>query len=586
MPFDDLQSFLRELEAQGELRRIATPVSPELEVTEIANRTLREDGPALLFENVEGSSYPLAINMMASQRRIEMALGMDPQELGEELAGFVERMATPGLAELWRSRRTVRRLLAFRPRFRRRPPVQEVIEASPDLLAMPVLKCWPGDAGRFLTLPLVVSRDPHGGAHNMGIYRMHVYDARTTGMHIQIQRGGGFHLREAEKRGEALDMAVALGGDPALILAAAMPLPEGIDEAAFSGVLRGRRTPMTRARTVDLRVPANAEFILEGVVAPRERRLEGPFGDHFGHYSEQAEFPVFHVRAITRRRRPIYPAVVVGKPPQEDRYLGDAAQAALIPLIRLMHREIKDLWAYYEAGFHNLLVVSVEPRYAREPIRTALGLLGEGQLSLTKVLVLVGPDVNVRDRGAVLKAIRLNFQPDEDFVLVSRAPVDTLDFTGEATHLGSKMIMDATPGRRQAHANAVPMPKDLRAVVPDALRWRLVGHALLVVQVQGKGRAAVDAMVASPLLAAVKIVAAVSEDIDIDNDVELMWAIFTRFDPGRDVVFTGTELRGLLPVYRGVMGIDATWKDAYPKPLEMDPEIVRRVDERWAEYWK
>ncbi|NQU97025.1 MAG: UbiD family decarboxylase, partial [Chloroflexi bacterium] len=328
------------------------------------------------------------------------------------------------------------------------------------------------------------------------------------------------------------------------------------------------------------------EFVLEGVVPPGERRLEGPFGDHFGHYSGRAEFPVFHVRAITRRRNPVYPAVVVGKPPQEDRYLGDAAQAALIPLIRLMHREIKDLWAYYEAGFHNLLVVSVETRYAREPIRTALGLLGEGQLSLTKVLVLVGPDVDVRDRGAVLKAIRHNFRPEEDLVLVSRAPVDTLDFTGEATHLGSKMIIDATPGRGDAPANAVPIPKDLRAVVPNALRWRLVGHTLLAVQVPGEGRAAVEAMAASPILAAVKIAVAVSDDIDIDDDVELMWAIFTRFDPGRDVVFTETKMRGVLPAYRGVMGIDATWKDAYPQPLEMSPEIVRRVDERWAEYWK
>ena len=268
MPFDDLQSFLRELEKRGELRRIAAPVSAELEVTEIANRTLREGGPALLFENVEGSAYPLAINIMASERRIELALGMHPQQLGEELAGFVERMTTSGLRELWRGRRTVRRLLASRPRLRRRAPVQQVIEPSPDLLSMPVLKCWPGDAGRFLTLPLVVSRDPHGGPHNAGVYRMQVYDARTTGMHIQIQRGGGFHYHEAEKLGKPLEMAAVLGGDPALILAAVMPLPEGIDEAAFSGILRGRRTPMTQATTVDLRVPANAEFVLEGVVPP------------------------------------------------------------------------------------------------------------------------------------------------------------------------------------------------------------------------------------------------------------------------------------------------------------------------------
>ena len=585
MPFDDLQSYLRELEAHGELRRVTAPVSAELEVTEIANRTLRENGPALLFENVDGSAYPLAINIMASERRIELALGMHPEKLGEELAAFVERMSTPGLRELWNGRRTVRRLMAFRPRFPRRPPVHEVSETSPDLSGLPALKCWPGDAGRFLTLPLVVSRDPAGGAHNMGIYRMQLYDSRTAGMHIQIQRGGGFHYHEAEKQGQPLEMAIVLGGDPALILAAVMALPEGIDEAAFSGILRGRRTPMAHTKTLGLRVPANAEFVLEGVVPPGERRLEGPFGDHFGHYSEQAEFPVFHLQAMTHRRRPVFPAAVVGRPPQEDRYLGDASQQALIPLIRLMRREVRDLWAYYEAGFHNLLAVSVEPRYAREPIRTALGLLGEGQLSLTKVLVLVGPDVNPRDRGAVLKAIRSHFTPEEDFILVSQAPVDTLDFTGEGTHLGSKMIIDATPRGRPASANAVPLPKDLKAIVPHAIRWRLVGHTLLVVQVPGEGRAAVEAMVASPLLASVKIVAAVSGDVDIDSDVDLMWALFTRFDPGRDVAFTKTEMRGVIPTYRGVMGIDATWKETYPDVIEMSPDIVKKVDDRWSEYW-
>ena len=232
----------------------------------------------------------------------------------------------------------------------------------------------------FITLPLVRTRDPGTGAHNMGMYRMQVYDKSTTGMHMQIQKGGAFHHVDAERESKPLDIAVALGGDPALILSAIIPLPEGIDEAGFAGVMRGRATPMTKAKTVDVRVPAHAEFVIEGQLQPGERRLEGPFGDHFGHYSGAEDFPVFRVKAITRKRNPVYPATVVGKPPQEDRALGDAAQLATKPLIRLMRKEVRDMWSYYESGFHNLLVVSVDSRYSREQMKTAFGILGEGQL--------------------------------------------------------------------------------------------------------------------------------------------------------------------------------------------------------------
>lgn len=585
MPFTDLRSFLNALEAEGELRRVTVPVDPELEITEIATRMVREEGPAILFENVKGSSFPVVINTLASARRIELALGMHPERFGEELAGFVERMNPPTVGALWRGRQTVRRLLRFRPKRVRKAPVQQVVEEPPNLQTLPALKCWPADGGRFITLALVTSRDPETGTGNMGIYRMHVYDERTTGMHMQIIRGGGYHYYNAEKRGQPLEMAVVLGGDPALLLAAVMPLPEGMDEVAFSGILRNKRTPMARGRTVSLPVPANAEFILEGIVPPHERRLEGPFGDHFGHYSEAADFPVFHAQAITRRADAIYPAAVVGKPPQEDRYLGDAVQQALNPLIRIIQPEVRGVWAYYEAGFHHLLVVAVESRFTREHLKTALGLLGQGQLALTKALVLVDPDVNVRDASAVLHAIRRNFDPPEDFLLIARAPADTLDFTTEEWHRGSKMIIDATGGGPPPTA-AVPLPADLRAIAPDARKWRFVGHTLLVVQVARDARANVEALVASPLLSPVKIVAVVSEDVDLDDNVELLWGIFTRFDPARDVVFTEMSMRGALPVYRGVMGIDASFKEGYPAPLEMSAEIVEKVTTRWEEYWQ
>jgi len=492
----------------------------------------------------------------------------------------------PSLGSFWRNRSTGWRLLKIRPKSVRRAAVQQHVE-DPHLSELPILKCWPEDGGRFVTLPLVMTKDPRTGAGNMGMYRMQVYDDRTTGMHMQIQKGGGFHFQTAEKMGNPLDVAVAVGGDPALIMAAIMPLPEGLDEVAFSGIVRGQRTPMAKAKTVDLNVPAHAEFIFEGVLRPRVRRLEGPFGDHFGHYSAAGDHPVFEINKVTHRKNAIYPATVVGRPPQEDRYLGDASQLALTPLVTLIRREVRDMWAYYEAGFHNLLVVSVDPRYAREPIKTALGLLGEGQLSLTKTLILVGPDVNPRDRSQVLQAIRRNFDAEQDFHLLARTAADTLDFTGESLHKGSKMILDATASNgTNGEPTAVALPANLSSIASGVVKHRLVGKTLLVVQTDGNGRDVVDKLVDSPLLGGVKLVAAVSSDVDIDDDENLLWGIFTRFDAVRDVTFSKQEFRGIAPVYSGVLGIDATWKTGYQAPLVMDPDVVKKVDSKWSKYWK
>ena len=586
MAFTDLQSFLELLEKEGELKRVTEVVNPELEVTEIATRAVKENLPALLFENVKGSQYPLVINSMATMRRIELALGRPPEALGEEIVRFMEDVNPPSPGALWRNRKTAWRLLKIRPKLTRRALSQQVIE-EPQLDELPTLKCWPEDGGRFVTLPLVMSRDPKTGAGNMGMYRMQVYDQRTTGMHMQLQKGGGFHYQIAEKAGEPLEMAVAIGGDPSLILAAIMPLPEGLDEVAFSGIVRGSRTPLVKAKTVDLKVPAHAEFVLEGILRPGIRRHEGPFGDHFGHYSASADHPVFEINRVTRRKNAVYPATVVGRPPQEDRYLGDAAQLALTPLIRLIRREVKDMWAYYEAGFHNLLVVSVNPRYQREPIKTALGLLGDGQLSLTKNLVLVGPDVNPRDRSQVIQAIRRNFDPVHDFHLIARTAADTLDFTGEAVHKGSKMILDATAGSSgEGSPTAVALPSKLTSISPFISKYRLVGRTMLIIQVSESGRSVVQMLVDNPLLVGVKIVVAVSDDVDIEDDESLLWGIFTRFDAVLDVMFSDTEFQGLAPVYSGVMGIDATWKQGYQKPLVMDPDIIKKVDSEWSRYSK
>jgi 4-hydroxy-3-polyprenylbenzoate decarboxylase len=479
-----------------------------------------------------------------------------------------------------------KRFMNFRPGKSQKALAQQVVEPDPDLASLPILKCWPEDGGRFVTLPLVHTVDQETGIRNIGMYRMQVYDGQTTGMHIQIQRGGGVHHWQAERRGAPMEMAVAIGGDPALWLATVAALPEGFDEAAFAGFLRNGRTPMTKAATLDMQVPAQAEFILEGVVPPNVRRTEGPFGDHFGHYSEAAEFPIFQVKTITRRRNPVYPATVVGKPPQEDKFIGDATQEVLKPLARLIHPELTDLWAYFEAGFHNLLVVSVETRYEREPLKTALGLLGTGQLALTKVIVLVDPDVNVRSFSGVVQAIRRNFDVQQDIQVIARAPVDTLDFTGgvSAPTGGGKLIIDAT-GRGAPPDTAIPLPGDLSAIAPGVMRSRFVEQTLLVVQVENEPRRALEALVTSPLLLKVKMIVVVSPDIDIDDDTSLLWGIFTRFDPAQDIVFTGAELRGPIPAYSGVMGIDASLKSSYPRPLVMDPDVIQKVERRWGEYF-
>jgi len=358
MRFTALREFVQYLEKSGELHRVKVEVDPILEISEIAIRALREGKPALYFEKVKGAKYPLVINTLASERRIELALGEHPDRLGEELISFFEHAIPPSAKSLTKHRAMLRRFLSSRTSDISIAPSQEVVE-NPNLGELPIIQCWPQDGGRFITLPQVVTYDPRNSKRNIGMYRMHVFDGRTTGMHWQIQKGGGFHFFQSMKLDRPLEVAVALGTDPALLLATVAPLPEGIDEAMFAGFLRKKSTQLVGGRSISINVPANAEFILEGIVPPKERRTEGPFGDHFGHYSAAAEFPVFHITAMTHRRDPIYPATIVGIPPMEDKFLGDATQRILGPLAKLLHTEVKGLWAYYEAGFHNFLAVSV-----------------------------------------------------------------------------------------------------------------------------------------------------------------------------------------------------------------------------------
>ncbi len=598
--FRTLSGFLADLERRGDLERIGREVDWDGEVTEIACREAKAQGPALLFERVRGASFPLAVNVLAAERRIEWALGRKPAAVGAEIEALARALPPRRLTELWSHRASLGRVLALRPKLVGRGPAQER-SLGADLSRLPILRLWPGDGGRFLTFPLVLTEHPETRTRNLGVYRLHVYDERTTGMHWQIGKGGGFHYHAAEKRGQGLPAAVAVGADPALLLASVAPLPEGVDELAFAGFLRGAPTRLAPVESLPMRVPADAEFVIEGFVPAEERRLEGPFGDHFGHYSHAAPFPVFHVRGITHRAGAVFQASVVGKPPQEDKFLGEAVQEMFTGVLRLIHPEIRDLWAYFEAGFHNLLAVAVENRFAREGKKTALGLLGTGQLSLSKVIVLVDADVNVRDRAAVFGALARNFDPAEDFLLVPGVPLDTLDFTSYTMNLGSKMVIDAQSKPDRASAAPARDLPDPRAVDARVAASRLAWGALLVVQVKGPvgggavgspapssggspaspGREVVEKIVRRPEYARAKLIVAVSADVPLADDELLLWGIFTRFDCARDVVPAASESRGAWVACRGPLGVDATWKPGYPEPVASRPEVVAKVDGWW-----
>ena len=581
-PFPDLRSFVEFLERTGRLARIRVPVDPVLEISEILQRVVREKGPALLFERPKGSDIPLVTNLFGTMDRMELALGRHPQAIGRDLVDALQRLNPPSLSALWGARKLLARARHMPPKRTSSGPVHEITE-PPRLSALPHLQCWPRDGGRFVTFGPTLTEDPATHRRNFGLYRLQIFDDATTGMHWQSMKGGRGHHWEAERRGEALPAAVVLGGDPILMLSAVLPLPEDVDELAFAGFLRGSATRLVRGRSIPLAVPANADIVLEGTVAAGERRPEGPFGDHFGHYSEAADFPVFHVQTITRRRDALYPATVVGKPPQEDKVIGVAAGEMIGPLIRMINPNVVDLYAFENASFHNLLGVAVKERHPKEVLKTAFNLLGTGQLALTKVAVMVGADVSPRRFDVLLRELWHRFDPEERMLLLPIAPLDTLDYTSYRMHVGSKLVLDAAG----EVITSAPPPSTLPALEGFDQRItaaRLI-EGLLIVQVKREGRAVLERLVQWDGLGPIKLIFAVSEDVRLDDEANLMWGIFTRFDPARDLVAQSQAFVGARPVYRGRLGIDATWKQGYPAPLEMTPEIIKLVDRRWGDYF-
>lgn len=462
MAYSDLRDFIRRLEKEGELVRIRYRASPELEITEIADRTVKRNGPALLFEDVEGSELPVLINHFGSMKRMSMALGVDSiDEIGAEIESLIGTAPPVGFLDKLKMLPKLAKLASVFPRTVSRGACQEVVkigeEASLDFL--PILKCWPGDGGRFITLPMVFTKDPNTGRRNVGMYRMHVYDSRTTGMHWHVHKVGARHYAEHERLGKRMEVAVALGGDPAITYAATAPLPDDFDEMIFAGFLRKAPVEMVQCKTIDAEVPADAEIVLEGYVEPGERRIEGPFGDHTGYYSPAEEYPVFHLTCVTHRKNPIYPATVVGKPPMEDCFIGKATERIFLPLIRAQLPEIVDINLPVEGIFHNLAFVSIKKRYPMHARKVIHALWGLGQMMFTKMIVVFDEDVDVQNLSEVLWRLGSNVDPKRD-ITFSEGPVDALDHASPQPLYGSKMGIDATRKLPEEGHNR-PWPEDI-----------------------------------------------------------------------------------------------------------------------------
>ena len=445
MAYKDLQDFIKILDKHGQLKRISVPVSPILEITEVADRVMKAEGPALLFERPAGYDVPVLINALGSEARMALALGVQSvEEIAAEIADLLRMEMPEGMIGKLRLLPKYGRLALYAPKTVKSGACREIVRTQDASLdELPILQCWPGDGGRFITLPMVFSKDPHTGVRNVGIYRMHVYDGRTTGMHWHPQKVGARHYAEYERLGRRMELAVALGGDPALIYAASAPLPEDFDEMVFAGFLRKQAVEMVRCKTVDQQAPADAEIVIEGYVDPCERRPEGPFGDHTGYYSLADEFPVFHVTCITRRRSPVYPATIVGRPPMEDCFMAKATERIFLPLIKLQIPEIVDINLPVQGVFHNLAIVAIRKRYPGQARKVMHALWGLGQMMFTKIIVVMDGDVNVQDLSEVLWRLGNNIDPqrDTEFVL---GPVDILDHASRLPGFGSKMGIDAT----------------------------------------------------------------------------------------------------------------------------------------------
>ena len=583
MSFPDLRRFMEQLRQDKDLVEVHVPVDANQEAAEIHRRVVAAGGPALLFTNIVGAKFPLVTNLFGTERRAKLAFGARPQRLIQRLVDLVENILPPTPAKLWGARDLGFELLKVGIRKGRSGPVMEVVTDDVRLDTLPAMTTWPDDGGPFITLPLVYTEHPDGRGHNLGMYRLQIHDGRSTGMHWQIGKGGGFHYQVAEGRGDPLPVTVFLGGPPALILSAIAPLPENVPELMLASLIAGERMKLSTGPSGHPLV-SNAEFALVGEVYPKVRRPEGPFGDHYGYYSLKHDYPVFEVQTIARRRDAIYPATVVGKPRQEDFFIGDLLQELLSPLFPLVMPAVERLWSYGETGYHSLTAAVVKQRYAREAMASAFRILGEGQLSLTKFLLVTDQAVDLKDFPRTLEHILERTHPETDLYILSNLSMDTLDYTGPEVNKGSKGVWLGLgdPVRRLPREfSATDLPRGLSDILVFCGGCLVVGAAAYADDVDAPNRIAKHPAFSEwPL-----IVVTDEPGRAAKSSMNFLWTTFTRFEPAADVYAASTKVVRNHLAYSAPIVIDARLKPSFPEELRCQPDVATRVSGRWREYF-
>ena len=469
--YKDLRDFMKALEKDGDLLRVREEVDPRLEITEVLDRAVKEGGPAVLFEKVKGYSVPVLGNVMGTHRRMFKALGISSyDEVDQRINAFFDVKQPQGLLDKLKMLPQLAELASFMPKAVKSGPCKDVIlkKGQFDLTRdLPVCTCWPEDGGPFITLPMVFTKDRLSGKRNCGMYRMQVYDAASTGMHWQVHKQGAKHARQALRAGEKIEVAVAIGSDPATYFCGAMPLPDDVDEMLLAGFIRKSAVEMVPCETVDVEVPANSEFVLEGWVDPAELKREGPFGDHTGYYSLADDYPVFHVECVTRRKDPLYVHTIVGRPPMEDAFMGYAIERTTLPLLKRQMPEVTDMHMPAEGVFHNLMILAIDKQYPGHARKVMHAIWGLGQAMFTKVVIVVDRDVNVQDMSEVAWRVLANIDPGRDLEL-ARGPADALEHASQYFAYGGKVGIDATrkwkgEGFDRDWPEVITMPGDVRA---------------------------------------------------------------------------------------------------------------------------
>ncbi|MCB9780140.1 MAG: UbiD family decarboxylase [Alphaproteobacteria bacterium] len=575
----DLRAFLDILRREGELVEIEAPVDPYLEIAEVHKRVIAAGGPALLFRNPKGSDFPVVTNLFGTLRRVELAFGRRPLEFIQQAARLPMELVPPTFGKLWDRRDFFWQATKLGMTQSAGGPVTQVVE-DPQLTRIPMLHCHADDGGAFVTLPLVYTEHPEHGGHNLGMYRVQRHDDATTGIHWQIGKGGGFHHHVAEQHDQALPVTVFVGGPPALILSAIAPLPENVPELLLTSLLLGSKLPRCNNPAGPHPLISGAEFALVGKVPPHVRRPEGPFGDHYGYYSLQHDYPIIQVDKVCRRKDAIWPATVVAKPRQEDYYIGEYLQELLSPLFPVVMPGVRDIWSYGETGFHSLGAAVVQDRFGREAMQHAFRILGEGQLSLTKFLLVTDHPQDLKDFRSLLAHVLARFRPETDLYVFGRLSMDTLDYTGPEVNKGSRGVMlgvgDAVRDCPQAFRGALPAGiTQAEAFCAGCLLVSGPSHS----DEPGLSARLVDAFPDWPLVVLVDDAARVAATAP-----RFLWTVFTRFEPAADISAKHRVVHNHI-VYEGTVFIDARMKAHYPGELFCDPQTKSTVTDRWTEYF-